>query len=60
LTISARSIRRWGIACSLLFVFTFGCGMTALVSLVKMGPQNIPAAREVNERNPNVAHLART
>ncbi len=44
LTVSAKSLRRWGLACVLLFVFTFGCGMTALISLVRMGPQPIPLA----------------
>ncbi len=56
LTVSDKAMRRWGIACTLLFFFTFGCGITALVSLVKMGPQSIPVSREVNERNPSVAH----
>ena len=37
LTVSAKAQRRWGIACTLLFVFSLGCGMTALVSLVQMG-----------------------
>jgi len=38
LTVSSKAIRRWGIVCALLFCFTFGCGMTALVALVQMGP----------------------
>jgi succinate dehydrogenase / fumarate reductase cytochrome b subunit len=42
LTVSAKAQRRWGIVCVLLFCFTFGCGMTALVALVQMGPP--PAA----------------
>ncbi len=37
LTVSDKAIRRWGVVCTLLFAFTFGCGMTALVSLVAMG-----------------------
>jgi len=39
LTVSAHAIRRWGAICTLLFFLTFGCGMTALVALVRMGPQ---------------------
>jgi succinate dehydrogenase / fumarate reductase cytochrome b subunit len=39
LTVSAKAIRRWGMVCTLLFLITFGCGMTALVALVRMGPQ---------------------
>jgi succinate dehydrogenase / fumarate reductase cytochrome b subunit len=39
LTTSKKSMQRWGMVCSLMFVFTFGCGMTALVALVQMGPQ---------------------
>ncbi len=51
LTISAKSMRRWGLACVGLFVFTLACGTTALVALVEMGPpsQSIPT---VNERDP--------
>jgi succinate dehydrogenase / fumarate reductase cytochrome b subunit len=60
LTVSSKAIHRWGIACTLLFVFTFGCGITALVSLVKMGPQPIPASHEVNQRNPAVVHSEAT
>ena len=37
LTTSRRSMQRWGVACVMLFFFTFGCGMTALVSLVRIG-----------------------
>jgi succinate dehydrogenase / fumarate reductase cytochrome b subunit len=37
LTISKKSMQRWGVVCSLIFVFTFGCGITALVALVQMG-----------------------
>ncbi len=36
-TVSAKAMRRWGIACALLFLFTLGCGMTALFALVQMG-----------------------
>jgi succinate dehydrogenase / fumarate reductase cytochrome b subunit len=39
LTVSSQAIRRWGAVCILLFFLTFGCGMTALVALVRMGPQ---------------------
>jgi succinate dehydrogenase / fumarate reductase cytochrome b subunit len=45
LTVSRTAMRRWGIVCALLFAFTFGCGMTALISLVSMGappPDSIP------------------
>lgn len=52
LTVSSHSIRRWGIVCSLLFVFTFGCGMTALVALVKMGPPTHPIPVQ-NDRDPS-------
>jgi succinate dehydrogenase / fumarate reductase cytochrome b subunit len=37
LTVSKKAMRRWGMVCTLIFIFTFGCGMTALVSLVQMG-----------------------
>jgi succinate dehydrogenase / fumarate reductase cytochrome b subunit len=37
LTISAKSQRRWGLACGGLFIFTLFCGMTALVALVNHG-----------------------
>jgi succinate dehydrogenase / fumarate reductase cytochrome b subunit len=39
LTVSAKSIRRWGYVCCGIFAFTLLCGMTALVALVHMGPQ---------------------
>jgi len=51
LTVSKGAIRRWGYVCAALFVFTFACGMTALVSLVAMGPPppgSIPAADQQN------------
>jgi succinate dehydrogenase / fumarate reductase cytochrome b subunit len=41
LTVSSQAIRRWGVVCAVLFVLTFGCGMTALVALVRMGPQPV-------------------
>lgn len=47
LTVSAAAMRRWGAVCAVLFVFTFACGITALVSLVAMGsppPGSIPPA----------------
>jgi succinate dehydrogenase / fumarate reductase cytochrome b subunit len=43
LTISAKSMRRWGYACCGLFAFTFLCGMTALIALIHMGPQPVPS-----------------
>jgi succinate dehydrogenase / fumarate reductase cytochrome b subunit len=64
LTVSAKSIRRWGLVCIGLFIFTFGCGMTALVSLVMMGPQPIPESHFTASQLMNtgradvVAHLA--
>jgi succinate dehydrogenase / fumarate reductase cytochrome b subunit len=51
LTVSAKSMRRWGFACVGLFIFTFGCGMTALVSLVELGSPKTPIPT-VNERDP--------
>ncbi len=39
LTVSKSAMRRWGFVCAGIFVFTLGCGMTALVALVQMGPQ---------------------
>ena len=47
LTVREKAMRRWGVACAMIFFFTFGCGMTALVSLVRMGP---PPAVEIAER----------
>ena len=44
LTVSSQAIRRWGVVCTVLFFLTFGCGMTALVALVRMGPQPVPTA----------------
>jgi succinate dehydrogenase / fumarate reductase cytochrome b subunit len=47
LTVSAAAMRRWGAVCVGIFVFSLGCGMTALVSLVMMGSPpagSIPAA----------------
>lgn len=38
LTVSKAAIRRWGALCAVLGIFMFACGMTALVSLVEMGP----------------------
>jgi succinate dehydrogenase / fumarate reductase cytochrome b subunit len=37
LTVSKKAMRRWGMVCVGIFVFTLGCGFTALVSLVQMG-----------------------
>ncbi len=37
LTVSKTAQRRWGIVCIGIFLFTLGCGSTALVSLVRMG-----------------------
>ena len=54
LTVSKQAMRRWGVVCALLFVFTFGCGMTALVSLVHMGPPTQPIPTE-NDRDPGRA-----
>jgi succinate dehydrogenase / fumarate reductase cytochrome b subunit len=38
LTVSKKSMQRWGIVCTFIFLFTLGCGTTALVSLIRMGP----------------------
>lgn len=51
LTVSKTAIRRWGAVCTLLFFLTFGLGMTALVSVVRMGPPTQPIPTE-NDRNP--------
>ena len=50
LTVSKQAIRRWGIVCTFLFLFTFGCGMTALVSLVHKGSPTTPIPTE-NDRD---------
>jgi succinate dehydrogenase / fumarate reductase cytochrome b subunit len=44
LTISAKSQKRFGLLCTGVFFFTLACGMTALISLVHMGAQKIPAS----------------
>jgi succinate dehydrogenase / fumarate reductase, cytochrome b subunit len=37
LTVSNQAIRRWGWVCAGIFVVTFGCGLTALIALVRIG-----------------------
>ncbi len=52
LTVSARSQKRWGLACIGLFAFMLGCGSVAFVSLVKMGSPHQPIP-VVNDRAGN-------
>jgi succinate dehydrogenase / fumarate reductase cytochrome b subunit len=50
LTVSNTAIRRWGMVCTGIFCFTFACGMTALVSLIHMGPQPITTPTAVMQK----------
>jgi succinate dehydrogenase / fumarate reductase cytochrome b subunit len=38
LTVSRQAQQRWGAVCVLIFIFTFGCGMTALVAGLMQKP----------------------
>ena len=51
ITVSAHSMRRWGIACIGIFFFMLACGGTAFVSLVHMGTPTEPIPT-VNDRDP--------
>lgn len=45
LTISAKAQKRWGLACSGLFVLTFACGITALTAVVRS--PDLPLKKEM-------------
>ncbi len=49
LTISARAQRRWGFACTGLFVFTFVCGLLALAATLRTARTPLPGPA-VNDR----------
>jgi succinate dehydrogenase / fumarate reductase cytochrome b subunit len=44
LTVSKHAQRRWGMVCIGLFVLTFGCGMTALVTSANTDPAKVPGS----------------
>jgi succinate dehydrogenase / fumarate reductase cytochrome b subunit len=50
LTVSKQAMQRWGVVCTLMFIFTFGCGMTALVSLVSMGAPTQPIPTQLESQ----------
>jgi succinate dehydrogenase / fumarate reductase cytochrome b subunit len=50
LTVSNTAIRRWGLVCTGIFLFTLACGTTALVALVRMGPQPITTSTTVMQK----------